>query len=88
MGENNKCRQYYLYHCRCFSKREHGSINKVHGRVACSAHIGSMKECNWGWTIKKVYEPGSSYQTSHYENIDMVKCNGSRVFKRLVKLPV
>ena len=43
LGENNSCRQRYLYNCKCFSNENLDPKNKVHGKVACSDYIGSMK---------------------------------------------
>ena len=44
LGENNSCRQHYLYNYKCFSFENPDSENKVHGKVACSDYIGSMKK--------------------------------------------
>ena len=44
LEENNSCRQRYLYNYKCFSYENTNSENKVHGKVACSDYIGSMKK--------------------------------------------
>ena len=44
LGENNSCRQCYLYNCKCFSYENLDPENKVYGKVACSDYIGSMKK--------------------------------------------
>jgi hypothetical protein len=44
LGENNSCRQRYLYNCNCFSYENLDPENKVHGKITCSDCIGSMKE--------------------------------------------
>ena len=44
LRENNSCRQRYLYNCKCFSYENLNPKNKVHGKVACSDYIGSMKK--------------------------------------------
>ena len=44
LGENNICRQRYLYNCKCFSYENLDPKNKVHGKVVCSDYVGSMKK--------------------------------------------
>ena len=44
LGENNSCQQRYLYKCKCFSYENLDPENKVHGKVAYSDYIGSMKK--------------------------------------------
>ena len=43
-GENNSCRQRYLYNCKCFSYENPDPENKVHGKVVCGDYIGSIKK--------------------------------------------
>ena len=44
LEENNSCRQRYLYNCKCFSYENPDPENKVHGKVAYSDYVGSMKK--------------------------------------------
>jgi hypothetical protein len=44
LGENNSCRQCYLYNYKCFSYENPNPENKVHGKVICSDYIGLMKK--------------------------------------------
>ena len=44
LGENNSCRQRYLYNYKCFSYDNLDPENKVHGKVDYSDYIGSIKK--------------------------------------------
>ena len=44
LEENNNCRQRYLYNYKCFSYEKPDPENEVHGNVAYSDYIGSMKK--------------------------------------------
>ena len=44
LGENNSYKKCYLYNYKCFSYENTDPKNKVHGKVACSDYIGSMKK--------------------------------------------
>ena len=44
LGQSNSCRQRYLYNCKYFSYENPDPENKVHGKVACSDNIRSMKK--------------------------------------------
>ena len=44
LGENNSCRQRYLYNCKCFFYENPNSKNKVYDKVAGNDYIGSMKK--------------------------------------------
>ena len=44
LGENNSCRQRYLYNCKHFSYENPDLENKVHGKVAYNDYIRSMKK--------------------------------------------
>ena len=44
LEENNSYRQRYLYNYKCFSYENPDPENKVHGKVACSDNIRSMKK--------------------------------------------
>ena len=44
LGENNSCRQRYLYNCKYFSYENPDPKNKVNDKVACIDYIGSIKK--------------------------------------------
>jgi hypothetical protein len=44
LEKSNSCQQCYLYNCKCFSYENPDPKNKVHGKVAYSDFIGSMKK--------------------------------------------
>jgi hypothetical protein len=46
--------------------------------------LDQIEECNWGWTMKKVFEPESSKSMNHYEIMTWRNAMVHKFLRRLV----